>query len=378
MANLIDYMDWRGDVTFPASEINEIDGLAFAQLAYVPFEEIIGDGKNNTIGELADVFFKKYTDDDVAKMPEIIKTGCVIFKKMAECDRYRNLKLINYVTDFQPDVAKQFAAVTVVIDDDNYYVAYRGTDDSLAGWEEDFKACYMMPVLSQTEAVEYLNDIMMQFHGNVYLGGHSKGGNLAIYAAVVIDAKYKDRIVRIDNYDGPGFLPEFVESEPYKDMCGRVRTYNPQGSIVGMIMFSGGEQVIVESTGKGFMQHSGITWKVYGRHFVTCDRYEKFSENFAGINKTWIHEISREERELAIEIVFKVLRSGFDTVTGLKEGFFSTSATIVRSYKDVDKSTRKVIGKIVSKMIRLSSESMSEKRKEKKNIAQIMDNDVKK
>ena len=86
MANLIDYMDWRGDVTFPASEINEIDGLAFAQLAYVPFEEIIGDGKHNTIGELADVFFKKYTDDDVAKMPEIIKTGCVIFKKMAECD----------------------------------------------------------------------------------------------------------------------------------------------------------------------------------------------------------------------------------------------------------------------------------------------------
>ena len=120
MANLIDYMDWRGDVTFSASEINEIDGLAFAQLAYVPFEEIIGDGKHNTIGELADVFFKKYTDDDVAKMPEIIRTGCVIFKKMAECDRYRNLKLINYVTDFQPDVAKQFAAVTVVIDDDNY------------------------------------------------------------------------------------------------------------------------------------------------------------------------------------------------------------------------------------------------------------------
>ena len=377
MANLMDYMEWRGDVTFKASEVNEIDDLIFSQMSYVFFEDIIDDN-NNTIGALAVRFFNKYSMDEIEKLPEIIKSSCMIFKKMAECERYKNLRLINYVTDFQPDIAKQFAAVTVVIDEENYYVAYRGTDDSLAGWEEDFKACYMMPILSQMEAVEYLGEIMTLFHGNVYLGGHSKGGNLATYAAVMIDSKYKDRIVRIDNYDGPGFLPEFVESESYKEMCCKVRTYNPQKSIVGMIMFREGENVIVESTGKGFMQHSGITWKVQGRHFVTCDRYEKFSENFADINKTWINEITKEERELAIEIVFKVIRSGFDTVTGLKEGFFSTASTIVRSYKGVDKATRKVIGKIVSKMIRLSSDSISEKRKEKKNIAQIMDNHVKK
>lgn len=377
MANLMDYMEWRGDVTFKASEVNEIDGLIFSQMSYVFFEDIIDDN-NNTIGALAERFFNKYSMDEIENLPEIIKSSCMIFKKMAECERYKNLRLINYVTDFQPDIAKQFAAVTVVIDEENYYVAYRGTDDSLAGWEEDFKACYMMPILSQTEAVEYLGEIMTLFHGNVYLGGHSKGGNLATYAAVMIDSKYKDRIVRIDNYDGPGFLPEFVESESYKEMCCKVRTYNPQKSIVGMIMFREGENVIVESTGKGFMQHSGITWKVQGRHFVTCDRYEKFSENFADINRTWINEITKEERELAIEIVFKVIRSGFDTVTGLKEGFFSTASTIVRSYKGVDKATRKVIGKIVSKMIRLSSDSISEKRKEKKNIAQIMDNHEKK
>jgi hypothetical protein len=373
----MDYMEWRGDVTFKASEVNEIDGLIFSQMSYVFFEDIIDDN-NNTIGALAERFFNKYSMDEIENLPEIIKSSCMIFKKMAECERYKNLRLINYVTDFQPDIAKQFAAVTVVMDEENYYVAYRGTDDSLAGWEEDFKACYMMPILSQMEAVEYLGEIMTLFHGNVYLGGHSKGGNLATYAAVMIDSKYKDRIVRIDNYDGPGFLPEFVESESYKKMCCKVRTYNPQKSIVGMIMFREGENVIVESTGKGFMQHSGITWKVQGRHFVTCDRYEKFSENFADINKTWINEITKEERELAIEIVFKVIRSGFDTVTGLKEGFFSTASTIVRSYKGVDKATRKVIGKIVSKMIRLSSDSISEKRKEKKNIAQIMDNHVKK
>ena len=377
MANLMDYMEWRGDVTFKASEVNEIDGLIFSQMSYVFFEDIIDD-KNNTIGELAERFFNKYSMEEIDNLPEIIKSSCMIFKKMAECERYKHLRLINYVTDFQPDIAKQFAAVTVVIDEENYYVAYRGTDDSLAGWEEDFKACYMMPVLSQTEAVEYLCEIMRLFHGNVYLGGHSKGGNLATYAAVMIDSKYKDRIVRIDNYDGPGFLPEFVESEAYKEMCCKVRTYNPQKSIVGMIMFREGENVIVESTGKGFMQHSGITWKVHGRHFVTCDRYEKFSENFAEINRSWINEISKEERELAIEIVFKVIRSGFDTVTGLKEGFFSTASTIVSSYKGVDKATRKVIGKIVSKMIRLSSDSISERRKEKKNIAQIVDNHVKK
>ena len=121
MANLMDYMEWRGDVTFKASEVNEIDGLIFSQMSYVFFEDIIDDN-NNTIGALAERFFNKYSMDEIEKLPEIIKSSCMIFKKMAECERYKNLRLINYVTDFQPDIAKQFAAVTVVIDEENYSV----------------------------------------------------------------------------------------------------------------------------------------------------------------------------------------------------------------------------------------------------------------
>ena len=135
MANLMDYMDWRGDVTFKASEVNEIDGLIFSRLSYVSFEDVLEEGVDNTIGELAEKFFSKFSSDEVDKLPEIIRSSCRIFEKMATCDRYKDLKLINYVTDFQPDVAKQFAAITIVIDDDNYYVAYRGTDDSLVGCE---------------------------------------------------------------------------------------------------------------------------------------------------------------------------------------------------------------------------------------------------
>lgn len=378
MSDIFDYMDWRGDIPVCTDGVNEVDGLIFSQMSYIPFEMVCEDINGLTLEKIYEKISGRISEEDMENMSDLLKNSYAVLEKMASCDRYGKLKLVNYVADFNPDDAKQFAAVTVALDDGNYYVAYRGTDDTLVGWEEDFRACYMMPVLSQTEAVKYLDNVMSCFHGSVYAGGHSKGGNLAVYAAMEIRPEYRDRIIRVDNYDGPGFLPEFVEREEYRNMSRKIYTYNPECSIVGMIMFNGLDGIIVESNAKGFQQHSGITWMVKGKQFVRGCEYEKLSRNFAGVNKAWINEISAEERELAIEIVFRVLRNGFDTVTGMKEGFFNTAATIIRSYKDIDKSTRKAIGRIIGKMIRLGGGSISEIRREHKKISVHMDNEDKK
>lgn len=370
MANIIDYMDWRGDITFDRSGVNEVDGLIFSQLAYIPFDGLLENGftEYRTIEDVGNAFFSVYTEDIIENWTELLKSCCLVLRKMMESDRFKNLLLCNYCSEFDPEKSKQFAAITINLTCNTCYVAFRGTDDSIAGWEEDFNACYMMPVPAQSKAAEYIRYVLDNFDGFIYIGGHSKGGNLAVYASMVEGYKDKNRIVRVQNYDGPGFLQEYVESEGYRRIIDIVDSYTPKASIVGMIMFSGDDNVIVESSEKGFMQHTAISWQVLGSHFQTADSYENFSVVFSKANKIWINEISREERALFIEIVFKVLKSGFDTVTGLKEGFFNTATTILKSYNDVDKETRKLIRSIIGQIIKLSTSSYKETKKEIKNL----------
>lgn len=370
MANIIDYMDWRGDITFEQSGLNEVDGLIFSQLAYIPFDGLLESGfsEYRTIEDIGSAFFSVYSEDIIDTWTDLLKNCCLVLKKMMETDRFRKLLLFNYCSEFDPEESKQFAAVTINLSDDTCYIAFRGTDDSIAGWEEDFKACYMMPVPAQSKAAEYVRYVLDNYNGKIYIGGHSKGGNLAVYASMVEGYKDKERIIRVQNYDGPGFLQEYVESEGYRKIVDIVDSYTPKASIVGMIMFREDESVIVESSEKGFMQHTGISWQILGKHFQTADSYENFSMVFSKANKIWINEISMEERELFIEIVFKVLKSGFDTVTGLKEGFFNTATTILKSYNNVDKETRKMIRKIIGQIIKLSTSSYKETKKEIKNL----------
>ncbi len=364
MADIMDYMEWRGDVTFDMIPVNEVDGLIFSQFAYIPLEGVIDDMSGEmSVLEAGNRFFDIHSEEEIRGYTELLKNCCRVFKGMMNCDRFKNLKIKYYHADFDPEISKQFGAVTIVIHDDLYYVAFRGTDDSLAGWEEDFKACYTMPVEAQVEAESYLGRIFNDYDGKIYIGGHSKGGNLAVYAAMTEGYKHRDRVVRIHNFDGPGFLEEYVKTTEYQTMAKIVENYNPKASIVGMIMFRDDDCVIVESSEKGLMQHTGISWQVKGTHFVTADSFENFSMVFSQANKTWINGISEEERELFIEIVFRILRDGFDTVTGLKEGFFTTATAIIKSYNGIEKETRRMIRRIVGHVIKLSKESYFETRK---------------
>lgn len=372
MANIIDYMDWRGDVTFAHSPINEIDGLIFSMLAYIPFDDMLEQGftEYRSLKEVGSQFFETYPAEEIEKWPQLLKSCSEVLKKMMEVDRFKDLLLCNYVaeSDTVSNKPMQFGAITVVIDEGLYYVAYRGTDDTLAGWEEDFIACYMMPVPAQKKASEYLKYVLKNTTGSVYLGGHSKGGNLAVYAAVEEGYKRKKRIARVHNYDGPGFLQEYVEKKEYAEMATIVDNYCPRASVVGMIMFREDDGVIVESSEKGLMQHTGISWQVLGNGFITAESHEDLSLIFSRANKQWINEIGRDERELFIELVFTILREGFDTVTGMKEGFFSTATTIIKSYNHIDKETRKMARKILGQVIKLYTATRKETKKEIKNL----------
>lgn len=369
MSNIFDYITWRGDLTFEVDPLNEVDGLIFSQLAYLPFDGILMEGWTNalTVEEAGKQYFELFSKRKISAMPVLLRNCSRLLKAVMEAERYKNLQLTNYVARFDPVSSKQFGAMVILLDRRNGFVAFRGTDDTLAGWEEDFKLSYMCPVASQVEAVQYLVEVMENFRGELALGGHSKGGNLAIYSAMKLPPKAKKRILTIFNYDGPGFLEAVINTQEYQNTAEKVISFMPQGSIVGMILFHDEEYKIIQSNEKSFYQHTAVSWEVEGRYFKGQGDFKNSSLIFNDANKAWMNEISIEQRALFIEVIFKVLRSGkVDTVSGMKEDLLSSANSIIKSYNGLDKTTRKLVKNIVSQMIKLSTRTITENMKRQK------------
>lgn len=371
MGNILDYVDWRGDIMMDKSGFNPIDGLILSQLAYVDFDGIVrrGFGTPMKLSKAAKRYGKVFDKLETETLSRLAVNSYTVLMKIAEADRFKDLTLFNYAQRYNKENSEQFGAVTIQIDSDTYVVAFRGTDDTLAGWEEDFKLCYMTPVGAQIEAERYLRKVCKRVDGKIYICGHSKGGNLAVYSSMMMSEEDKKKIVRIMNYDGPGFLQDIIERPEYRSVLPKIESYMPQGSIVGMIMYHEGEYNIVHSTEKGMQQHVALSWEVIGNRFVRDVVFDKSSIIFGAACKKWVSEISVGEREQFIQIVFQILKSGeADTITGFTSKMLTSMNYVIKSYSGLDKTTRKMVRSIIKQMIKLGTQTISENKKENKSV----------
>ncbi|MCM1308074.1 MAG: DUF2974 domain-containing protein [Butyrivibrio sp.] len=367
MGNILDYIDWRGDIMTDRSEFNPIDGLILAQIAYVDFDGIVrsGFGTSVKLSKAARKYDRIFAKKDPETLSRLAVNSHAVLMKAAKADRFKDLTLFNYVQRYDKEDSEQFGAVTFSIDSDTCVVAFRGTDDTLAGWEEDFKLCYMTPVGAQIEAERYLRRVCGRVGGKIYICGHSKGGNLAVYSAMMMSGEDKQKIVSVMNYDGPGFLQDIIERDEYRSILPKIESYMPQGSIVGRIMYHEGEYNIVHSTEKGMQQHVALSWEVLGRSFVKDAAFERSSIIFDAACKKWVSEISIEEREQFIHIVFQILKSGdADTVTDFTAKMLTSMNRVIKSYSGLDRTTRKMVRSIIKQMIKLGTQTISESKKE--------------
>ena len=369
MANVMDYLDWRGDVTLEQSPFNEIDALILTQFVYLPFEGIISMDFDNkmTIETAGEEFLEVYKNGEDENLTLLVNNIRKIMCKMMKTERFRNLKVFNYLDKFDPVTSKQFAAVTIQISEECVFVAYRGTDDTLIGWEEDFKLCYMTPVESQIEAKIYLENVCNRWKDKIMVGGHSKGGNLSVYASMGLQDFDKSRIETIYNFDAPGFLPEIVNSHDYQKIIPKVKSYMPQGSLVGMIMYNEGECEIVKSTAKGFWQHTAISWQVLGTKFINEEQFENSSVIFNKMTKKWVEEVEIDKREQFIEQLFILLKSGeSDNLTDMTSELPHVMNKIMRTYSDFDKNTKKMMREMMGEMFKMTKDAFKEKHFDKK------------
>jgi hypothetical protein len=307
----MDYLDWRGDLTFDAVPLCEVDNLIFSKLTFMDLENILperGSGLTMSIGEAERLHAQSNEGKRVylgLLVPEEIQD---MFRRLARCDRFRHLLLSDYVNTIDLERQEQFSAVTVFLSPDELYIAFRGTDDTLVGWKENFNMSHMEAVPAQRAAVDYVDEVLSRCrHKRVYIGGHSKGGNLAIYAAVHCAPEHRERIVRVYNNDGPGFRAEMVQSAAYRAMEDRIITIIPQGSVVGRLLEHQSRYRAVKSTATGLWQHNGFSWEVLGDSFVDAEELTQESRLIEQSVKTWIAEMSEQEREQFVDALYRVL-----------------------------------------------------------------------
>ena len=344
MANLLDYLDWRGDLTLGQDPFNEVDNLILAELSFVDFGGIVappGEGSGIPLYEAAERYFTRFPEgvDMGVLVPDAIPE---MLEKMAACPRFRDMKLSCFADWLDNDKAVQFAALTIETGDGAVYLAFRGTDDTLAGWKEDFHLACVPEIPAQRLAVEYTRQAAKQYpRKKLRLGGHSKGGNLAVWAALNVPDRVRRRIQQVWSNDGPGFHEDILSLPEHQDVARRIVTIIPQSSLVGMILEHDEDYTVVESSEKGLMQHDGFSWEVKGPGFVRLGSVTRQGRHHDLVLKEWVRQMPLDQREKFVEGLFSLLTaSGAQTLTDLKEENLKAVGAMIKAMKDMEKDTR--------------------------------------
>ena len=346
MANLLDYLDWRGDLTLDQAPFNEVDNLILAELSFVDFKDIVpgpDEGESVVLREAAEAFFAKFPQGEKIDMGVLVP-GAIpeMLRKMADSRRFGDMKLNCFVDHLDVGKGEQFAALAIETGDKGMYLSFRGTDDTLAGWKEDFELACMPEVPAQKKAVAYTWAVAKQFpRKKLRLGGHSKGGNLAVYAGVFCPESVQKRIIAVWSNDGPGFHTDLLELPEHRRIAERIYSIVPKSSVVGMLLEHEEDYTVVDSDQLGFLQHDGFSWQVVGDHFVKLRQVTQQAHLSDQELRKWVHGLSVEQRETFVSALFDVLAAyGAVTLTDLKDDSFKAVGAMVKAMKDLDKETR--------------------------------------
>ena len=331
MGNIMDYISWRGDLSFEQSQFNEVDNLILACFSYVNLDGISAVTKQKGIGlkKLTKEFKKLHTMKELEADKSFIRLAPFMMMEMAKSVRFGKCVVRNYVNDIVTEAEQQFAAMEIVLEDGTSYVSFRGTDDTIIGWKEDFNLSTGV-VPAQKRAIEYLQKISEHTDGMLRVGGHSKGGNLAIYGSVMCKSAH-EKILEIYSNDGPGFSREFQELSEMKEMMPKIIRIIPEYSIIGTLLEHEKEPVIVASSSKGLLQHDGFSWEVQGPALVRRDSLNKTALRFIEILHKWIDGMDTEQKRLLIEDLFATLQaSGYENLSEVQSGGLKSLAAMVK------------------------------------------------
>ena len=338
---LFDYLKWRNDVSLRAAPFNEIDNVLLSYLAYADFGELLQEEKRRvSIETCFKRFCKKHNLANVRESKLFIERAPLLLEDMVCGARFRGTKVVHFREVFDKEKVQQFAALVFLLPDGTRYVSFRGTDLSITGWKEDFLMSFTAETEGAKEAVSYLNEVSACVEGDLILGGHSKGGNFAMFAAAFCDDAVKERILKVYNNDGPGFREEIVRSAAYRELLPKITNIVPQTSIIGRLLSNEAAHPVVKSTAAGIFQHDVTTWEVTKDKFVRAepDAFSDFVEKSLG---TWLETMDDEARKSLVETVFSMIEmTEAETFAEFGENLFKNTGLIIKGLGRLPKEKR--------------------------------------
>ncbi len=334
--NITNYIKKHKDEDFKTFKLTEVDSLIFALIPYIDFKDCVSPfrGKKKTLNEVVE----ELEAGKVKQLGIFTSNSYKMLKAMHNTKRYGDIYLYNYMKVVNDEM--QFGAITLKLNDNSIFIAYAGTDSSIIGWEEDFKMAYMYPGASQKYATIYLNKAIKLLDRKVNIGGHSKGGNLAISAAMNTRFYIRKRIINIWNFDGPGFLKKQSLSKEYKNIKDKIKFYVPEASIIGMLLYHQDKYTVVKARGFNILQHDAFNWLCDNNSFIRT-KLSKRSKNLEKKLTLKLEEMSINERINLVNNLFNIFK--INNVKDTKEIRIKSFIKIIQSLTNLDKETQNLL-----------------------------------
>ncbi len=344
-----DYIDYYGDYSFEEREFNEIDNVILSMLTYVNYTGIVSESsEKKSITDVSKEFFSKYTKKDIDNDFASDKEGIKLLKKISKKKRFKDIQLFRYL--YITNNGSQFSAVTFDLGKNLYYVAFEGTDELISGWKEDCKMAYDFPVEAHVLAKRYLNKFTIS-NARLIVGGHSKGGNLALVASMYANFFVKMRIKKIYSNDGQGLREKQLNSGRYRRLEKKYIHIIPNSSIVGLTLGNNKDYKVVKSNMPGFVSHYPSTWQINYNTFerTHLSRFSKvYNEGFS----KWLDNYNDEQKKLFVESVFEILeQNNIKTLLQFRKNY-KLIFNLIKSTKNINpvvKEMAKDLLKVISK-----------------------------
>lgn len=352
MGNIFDYLEWRGDLSFDADPFNDVDNLVLSELSYVDFDGmVLYAGEPVSLAKVRDMYFSENPASEIRKDADHIAKAPLLMNGMLSGERFSSTMMTGYVNrvDFESEL--QMAAVTFLLSDGTAYVSFRGTDSTIVGWKEDFNMSYKPVTPGQKAAAEYLSDIGSRIDRPLRVGGHSKGGNFAVYAAAFCDEAVRKKIIKVYTNDGPGFRREVRETEEYKAVVPKVRSIVPETSVIGQLLKNDFDHIYIRSNTIGLGQHDALTWRVVKNGFVSCEQ-SGLGSMITRSQRDWLSKISDEERESFVNTLFSVFDgTGMETFGEMSAQKRRTLDNIRNNIKNMPKDRQQEATRILGELM---------------------------
>lgn len=348
MENIVDYLKSIKDLLFEEKPFNELDALVLSRLSYIDFRSILKSTKYWSKKKLTDVINEIFIEKEKSNYRFRLKEDMQLLDVLRSSLRYRECYIKSYVYDTVIEEVKQFSAVTFINEEPKQkymFIAFKGTDGTVTGRKEDFNMAYLETVPAQIEAAKYLKKITrFSSYKTIYVGGHSKGGNLAVYAASQARKNIQNNIKEIYSFDGPGFKDDFLETEGFINIHEKISLFAPQSSIIGRLLSRNYKTYIVQSKKKLLYQHNIYNWKIENNDFVKLDKFTFLSNKIDKVLKDSLSKTTIEERKAIVDELFDIVKDlSKDDVIDFGDGMLDFFKRFKNTFKGKSKETQELI-----------------------------------